>query len=119
MQNLDRKIAPCKITPPERLPPKNPPPGLELGFGLGLEGGRQFSRGQFSIYRVKCTKAFAEFAFFHGECVNLTISQQQLELLIKYSKLFRRAIVNICTCKGDFLKSYFLQRDAFSEDFKP
>ena len=67
------------------------------------------------MYRVKCTKEFAEFPLFHGECINLTISQQQLQLFINYSNFFRRAIVNICTCKGDFRKSYFLQRAALSE----
>ena len=80
------------------------------------------------MYRVKCTKAFAEFPFFHGECINLTISQQQLQLIllinfnfinfinfINYSNFFRRAIVNICTCNGVFRKSYFLQRAALSE----
>ena len=67
------------------------------------------------MYRVKCAKAFAEFPFFHGECINLTISQEQLQLFISYSNFFRKAIVNICTCKGDFSKSYFLQRDALSE----
>ena len=34
------------------------------------------------MYRVKCTKAFAEFPFFHGECIDLTISQQQLQLIL-------------------------------------
>ena len=33
---------------------------------------------------------------------NLTISQQQLQLFIKYSKFFRSAIVDICTFKGAF-----------------
>ena len=37
------------------------------------------------MYRVKCTKEFAEFPLFHGECINLTISQQQLQLFINYS----------------------------------
>ena len=46
---------------------------------------------------------------------NLAISQQQLQLFIKYSKFFRRPIVDICTCKGDFGNSYFLQRAALSE----
>ena len=47
--------------------------------------------GQFSMYRVKCTKAFAEFPFFHGECIDLTISQQQLQLFINYCDFVRRA----------------------------
>ena len=74
------------------------------------------------MYRVKCKKAFAEFPFFHGECINLTISQQQLQLFINYCNFFRRAIVNICTYKGDFRKSCFLQREllfrsTYSVDF--
>ena len=60
--------------------------------------------GQFSVYRVKCMKTFAEFPFFHGECINLTISRQQLQLLYNYSSFFRKAVVSICTCKGDFLR---------------
>ena len=54
---------------------------------------------------VKCTKALAAIPFFHGECVNVTISQQQLQLFMQYSKSFRRAIVDICTCKDDFRNS--------------
>ena len=50
--------------------------------------------------------------------VNLTISQQSLQLFIKYSKYFRRAVVNNCTCKCDFQNSYFLQRAAVSEYLK-
>ena len=30
----------------------------------------------FEKYFVKCTKAFAAIPFFHGDCVNLTMSQQ-------------------------------------------
>ena len=54
---------------------------------------------------VKCTKALTEIPFFHGKCLKLTVSQQQLQLFSKYSKYFRRAIVNICTCKGDSSES--------------
>ena len=46
---------------------------------------------------------------------NLTISQHQLQLFIKYSKFFRRTIVDIYTSKSDFWNSYFLQRAALSE----
>ena len=67
------------------------------------------------MYRVKCPKARAEFPFCHAECNNLTISQQQLELFINCSNFFRRKIVNICTCKGDFWKSYFIQSGALLE----
>ena len=67
------------------------------------------------MYHVKYAKALAEFPFFHAECINFTISQQQLQLFINDSNFFRRATVNICTCKGDFRKCYFLQRAAFSE----
>ena len=49
----------------------------------------------------------------------LSISQQQLQLFIKYCKFFRRAIVNICTCKGDFGNSCFLQRAAHSRYLEP
>ena len=51
---------------------------------------------------VKCKKAFADIPFFHGEGDNLTVSQQQLHLSIKYSKCFTRAIADICSYKGDF-----------------
>ena len=37
------------------------------------------------MYRVKCPEALAEFPFFHAECINLTIWQQQLQLLITAS----------------------------------
>ena len=47
--------------------------------------------------------------------VNLTISQQQLQLFIKDSVFLRRAIADIRTYKGDFQNSYFLQRAAVSE----
>ena len=60
-------------------------------------------------------KALAGLPFFHGKCVNLPISQYTLQLLIKHSKYFKKAIVNICTYKDDFWKSYFLQRAALSE----
>ena len=66
------------------------------------------------MYPVKYPKELAEFPFFHAECINLTISQQQFQLFINDSNFFRRAIINICTCKGDFRKSYILQRAAFS-----
>ena len=66
-------------------------------------------------YCVKCTKTFGAISFFHGECVNLTIWQQQLHLFIKSSRFFRRTIVDICTCKGHFWNSCFLQRAALSE----
>ena len=36
------------------------------------------SNFSFEKYCVKCTKALAAIPFFHPECVNLTISQQQL-----------------------------------------
>ena len=67
------------------------------------------------MYRIKCPKALAEFPFCHAECNNLTISQQQLELFINCSNFFRRKIVNICTCKVDFWKSYFIQSGALLE----
>ena len=67
------------------------------------------------MYGVKYPTALAEFPFFHAEGINLTISPQQLQLFINNSNFFRRAIVNIYTCKGDFRKYYFLQRTAFSE----
>ena len=71
--------------------------------------------GQFSMYHVKYTKALVEFPFFHAKYKTFQISQQQLQLSINDSNFFRRAIVNICTCKGDFGRFCFLQRAAFSE----
>ena len=59
-------------------------------------------------YCLKWTKALTGIPFFHCECVNLTISRQQLEILIKYRKFLRRAIAYISTCKGDFQNVYFL-----------
>ena len=61
---------------------------------------------------IKCTKALAAILFFYGECVNLTILQEQSQL---FSNFFKRAIVDICTFKGDFRNGYFLQRAALSE----
>ena len=78
------------------------------------EGGAIF-RGQFSMYRVKYPKALVEFPFFHAKYKNFQISQQQLQLFINGSNFFRRTIVNISICKGDFGKCCFLQRAAFSE----
>ena len=71
------------------------------------------SQGAHLFHRTSCSnfclrKHLQPFNF------NLTISQQQLQLL-KYSNFFRRAIVPICTCKGDFENSCFLQRDALSK----
>ena len=75
--------------PPQsrKIVPQQIPPWVGVRVWLrvrvgGQSSGRQFSRGRFSMYRVKCTKALAEFPFFHGEFVNLTISQQQLQLFI-------------------------------------
>ena len=68
----------------------------------------------FGEYCVKCTKALAAMPFFHVECVKLTISQQQLPVSNKYNKFFRRRVVDIWSCKGDFWDSYFLQRATFS-----
>ena len=62
----------------------------------------------FKKYRVKCLKALTDIPFFHGECVNLTISQQRLQIFIKYRKCFRRTSVDISAFKGEFRKSYFL-----------
>ena len=112
------KLLPVKL-PLERLPPTNHhwirvTVGARVRVGRQSYGG-QFSRGQFSMCRVKCTKAPAEFPFFHSECVNLTISHQQLQLFINFGKFSRRAIVNICTCEGDLRKSYCLQRASLSE----
>ena len=47
------------------------------------------------------------------------ISQQQLQLFFKWSKVFIRAIVDICICKGDFRSNYFLQGIALSEYLQP
>ena len=52
--------------------------------------------------------------YFHGACVNLTISQQQLQLFIKYSKFFRKAIVDIFAGKRAFWNSYYLQKATLS-----
>ena len=60
-------------------------------------------------------EALATNPFLYSECVNLKNLQQQLQLFIKYSKYFRRAIVVICTCKGDFQNNYFHQKAALSE----
>ena len=51
----------------------------------------------FEKYHVKCLKALTEIPFFHGEWVNLAISQQRLQIFIKYSRCFRRTIVDIST----------------------
>ena len=61
-----------------------------------------------SLLDVRCLKAPTETPFFQGECANLTISLQRLQIFIKYSKCFRRAMVDISTFRGEFRKSYFL-----------
>ena len=60
-------------------------------------------------------KTLAVIPSLHGEYVNVTISHQQLQLFINYSKGSREEIVDICPCKGDFWDGYFLQRTALSE----
>ena len=104
--------------PTEDSPPTNPAPWIWVRVWTMARvkggGGQSYSR-QFFMYRIKCPKAIAGFPFCDAECINLTISQQQLQLFINSSNFFRRRILNICTCKGDFWKSYFLQRGALSE----
>ena len=56
---------------------------------------------------------------FQSMILSWRISQQRLRLFINDSNFFRGAIVNICTCKGDFRKSYFFQRAALSEYLQP
>ena len=63
----------------------------------------------------KRMEALATTSFFYSECVNLKNLQQQLQLLIKYSKFFRRATVVIYTRKGDFQNNCFLQKAALLE----
>ena len=67
------------------------------------------------MYSVKCTKALEAIPLFHDEYVNLTISQEQLQLSIMYSKFFRKVVLGIYSCKGEFQNSYFLQRPALLE----
>ena len=62
----------------------------------------------FEKYYLRCLKALTETPFFQGECANLTISLQRLQIFIKYSKCFRKAMVDISTFKGEFRNSYFL-----------
>ena len=66
-------------------------------------------------YCVKRTTALVATPFFHGECANLTISQKQFPLFMKHITFFRRAIVDISICKGEFWKSFFLQRAAWKQ----
>ena len=72
---------------------------------LLCEGAYLFHRTSCSSFCLKSfvfngRKALVAIPFFYGECVNLTISQHQLQLFINYSKSFRRAFVDIWTCKG-------------------
>ena len=55
---------------------------------------------------IKCMKTLAVILFLHGECVNVANSHLQLQLFINYSKDFRREIVDICSCKGDYWNSW-------------
>ena len=55
---------------------------------------------------IKCMKTLAVILFLHGECVNVANSHLQLQLFINYSKNFRREIVDICSCKGDYWNSW-------------
>ena len=109
-------LSPVKLPNGRFPPPTNPAPWIwvRVWTKVKVRGGTILQRAIF-MYRIKCPKAIAEFPFCHAEWINLTISQQQLQLFINCSNFFRRRIVNICTCKGDFWKSYFLQRGALSE----
>ena len=74
---------------------------------LLYEGAYLFHRTSCSSFCLKCfvfngRKARVAIPFFHGECVNLAVSRQQLQLFIKHSKSFRGVIVDIWTCKGGF-----------------
>ena len=73
------------------------------------------------MYRVKCTKAFAEFPFFHGECINLTISQQQLQLFINYCNFLEEQLYTFALTRVTFGKAAFskelLFRSTYSLDF--
>ena len=77
-----------------------------------------YFKGNYLFHRTSCNNFCLESAVLnvsnHFQPFNfrLAILQQQLQLFIKHSKFFRRAIVDICTCKGDFGNSYFLQRAA-------
>ena len=91
--------------PTEDCPPANPPPEFGLGFGLGLgEGRRESYGGRFFMYCVKWPRALADFPFCHVECINLTISQQQLQLFINYSNFFKK------NCKHLYLQGWLLEK---------
>ena len=49
------------------------------------------------VWKVLCQmpKSTYRDPIFHGECVSLTVLQQRLQIFIKYSKCFRKAIVDI------------------------
>ena len=54
---------------------------------------------------------------FHGECVSLTVLQQRLQIFIKYSKCFRKAIVDIALVIKDNYFGY-LYKWLFSDFLK-
>ena len=91
--------------------------GKKSAESYSFEGAYLFHRTSCSNIYLKSTVLNAQKRLqpSHFFMVNLTISQQQLLLLMKYSKFSGRAIVDICACKGDFWSSYFLQRVAVLE----
>ena len=74
-----------------------------------------------SVWRSLCQihESTCGHQFFHSECLNLAISQHQhgnsSYPFWQVKKFYRRAAVVICSCKGDFKNSCFLQRTTFSE----
>ena len=60
-------------------------------------------------YILKYRKALSAIPFFHGEYVNLTISQQQLQLFVKHSKFLEEQLLTFAlgsTYSLNFLSGY-------------
>ena len=59
------------------------------------------------MYRVKCTTAIAEFPFFQGECVNLTVSHEQFLARENFGKAtFSKELLIQSTYSLNFLSGY-------------
>ena len=110
----NRPLPPMKM-PNRRFSPAYPP-RYGLGFGLGVGKGAILRGGGGGHFPCTLLNARKHLQSFHSFMVNVLIWQFHnnncMQLFINYCSFFRRAVVNIYTCKGDFQKSYFLQRAA-------
>ena len=55
---------------------------------------------------------------YYGECVNFAISQQQLQLFINYSKLFKDQLQTFAIARETFGTSTFSKQLLFRKNFR-